>query len=206
MKEYLMEFIGAMFLVLAIALTANPIAIGIMLMAMVYMGGHVSGAHYNPAVTLAVWMCGKIKAKKVLGYIIAQSIGAFAAAYIFYVLSGKMFLPSPASGIPMWHSILAEALFTFVLCSVILAVATSKKLEGNYIYGLAIGLTLAACAYAGGTISGGAFNPAVALGPMILKSFFAAQNWNNLAIYLIGPIAGAMLAALAFRYLNTKDV
>ena len=202
MREYFMEFIGTLFLVLAIALTANPIAIGLMLMAMVYIGGHVSGAHYNPAVTLAFWMRGKIKASKILGYMAAQVIGAFAAAYTFYFLSGKTFLPSPAKGVAIGHLIFAEALFTFALCSVILAVATSRKLDSSSIYGLAIGLTLAACAYAGSGISGGVYNPAVALGPMILKSFLGAQNWSNITIYLAGPFAGAILSALTFRYLN----
>ena len=120
-------------------------------------------------------------------------------------LIGKTFVPSPGIGVTLWQSILVEILFTFALCSVILAVATSKKLEGNYIYGLAIGFTLAVGAFAGGNISGGTYNPAVALGPMILKSLLGVQNWNNLIIYLIGPFAGAILAALAFKYLNPKD-
>ena len=200
-----MEFIGAMFLVLVIALTGNPLAIGFILMAMVYMGGHISGAHYNPAVTLAVWIRGKLKSNKIFGYMVSQVLGAFVAAYIAYSLVGKSFVPSPGIGVAMWQSILVEILFTFALCSVILAVATSKKLEGNYIYGLAIGFTLAVGAFAGGNISGGAYNPAVALGPMILKSFLGVQNWNSLIIYLIGPFAGAILAALAFRYLNPKE-
>ena len=200
-----MEFIGAMFLVLVIALTGDPFAIGLILMVMVYIGGHISGAHYNPAVTLAVWIRGKIKSNKIFGYMISQVLGALAAALIAYALIGKSFVPSPGIGVAMWQSILVEVLFTFALCSVILAVATSKKLEGNYIYGLAIGFTLAVGAFAGGNISGGAYNPAVALGPMILKSFLGAQNWNNLIIYLIGPFAGAILAALAFKYLNPKE-
>ena len=104
MKEYAMEFIGAIFLVLAIALTGNPLAIGIMLMAMVYIGGHISGAHYNPAVTLAVWIRGKLNLNKVFGYMAAQVLGAFAAAYIFYFLSGKTFVPSPGSGASMFTS------------------------------------------------------------------------------------------------------
>ena len=200
-----MEFFGTMFLVLAIALTGNPLAIGMMLMAMVYIGGHVSGAHYNPAVTISVWMRGRLKLDKIFGYIMAQVIGAFTAAYIFYSLSGKAFLPSPASGIYLWDSILVEMLFTFILCSVILVVATSKKLEGNHIYGLAIGLTLAAAAYAGGGISGGVYNPAVALGPMIFGLLTGAHGFNNLIIYLIGPFAGAILAAWSFKYFNAKD-
>ena len=197
-----MEFIGAMFLVLAIALTGNPLAIGMMLMAMVYIGGHISGAHYNPAVTIAVWMRGKLRLNQIFGYMTAQVLGAITAAYIFYILSGKTFLPSPGNSIPIWHSILVEALFTFTLCSVILAVATSKKLDGNYVYGLVIGLTLAAGAYAGGSISGGVYNPAVALGPMIFKSLIEGYNFSNLIIYLIGPFAGAILAAWFFKFLN----
>ena len=200
-----MEFIGAMFLVLAIALTGNPLAIGIMLASMVYIGGHISGAHYNPAVTIAVWMRGKLKSNKIFGYMAAQVLGAFAAAFIFYILSGKTFLPSPGSGVPILHSILVEILFTFILCSVILVVATSRKFKGNYIYGLAIGLALASGAYAGGSISGGAYNPAVALGPMIFKSFTEGYGFSNLIIYLIGPFAGAIFAAWTFKYLNPED-
>lgn len=205
MREYLMEFIGAMFLVLAIALTGNPLAIGMMLMAMVYIGGHISGAHYNPAVTIAVWMRGKLKSNKIFGYIAAQVLGALAAAYVFYALSGKTFVPSPGNGVSLWNSILVEALFTFVLCSVILIVATSKKLNGNHIYGLAIGLALAAGAFAGSSISGAVYNPAVALGPMILKSFVEGYDFGNLVIYLIGPISGAILAAWLFKFLNPDD-
>ena len=200
-----MEFIGAMFLLLAIALTGNPLAIGMMLMAMVYIGGHISGAHYNPAVTIAVWMRGKLKPNKILGYMSAQILGTFAASFIFYLLSGKFFLPSPGIEVPIWHSILVEILFTFILCSVILFVATSKKSEGNHIYGIAIGLALAAGAYAGGSISGGVYNPAVALGPMIFKSFIGGYAFSNLAIYIIGPFAGAIFAAWVFRYLNPKE-
>ena len=205
MKEYAMEFIGTMFLVLAIALTGNPLAIGMMLMAMVYIGGHVSGAHYNPAVTIAVWIRGKLKSNKIFGYMAAQVLGALAAAYVFYAFFGKIFVPSPGNGVYLWDSILVEALFTFVLCSVILVVATSRKLKGNHIYGLAIGLTLAAAAYAGGSISGGVYNPAAALGPMIFGLLTGLYGFNNLIIYLIGPFAGGILAAWSFKYFNAKD-
>jgi aquaporin Z len=88
---------------------------------------------------------------------------------------------------------------------VILAVATSRKLDGNHIYGLAIGLALAAGAYAGGGISGGVYNPAVAFGPMIFGSLMGVYGFNNLIIYLIGPFAGAILAAWFFKYFNPKD-
>ena len=202
MKEYIMELIGTMFLVLSIALTGNPLAIGMMLMAIVYIGGNISGAHYNPAVTLAVWMRGKLESKKIFGYMVSQLAGAFAGSLIYHSLSGKTLVISAGSGVALWQSVLVEALFTFVLCSVILQVATSKKFEGNHIYGLAIGLTLAACAFAGGSISGGVYNPAVGLGAAIMNSFAGSQNWAKVIQYLIGPFAGGILSAWIFNYME----
>ena len=202
MKEYIMEFIGAMFLVLVISLTGNPIAIGMILCSLVYIGGHVSGAHYNPAVTLSVWMRGKIKSGKVFGYFAAQILGAFTAALIYYCLTKKAFMPSPAAGVSILQSFLIEILFTFVLCYVVLVVATSRKFEGNHIYGIAIGFALMAGAFAGVNISGAVYNPAVALGAAIIGTSLGSANWVNVALYLIGPLAGGAVAALAFRFFN----
>ena len=206
MRDYLMESIGAMFLVIVIGLSGNALAIGLILVAMVYIGGHISGAHYNPAVTLSVWIRGKLKTKKLFGYMLFQLIGAFIGALVVYLISETTFAPTRAAGVTMWQAILVEAFFTFVLCFVILTVATTKKFEGNYVYGLAIGLTLAACAFAGGNLSGGAYNPAVALGTMLLKSIFSTQNWDNLIVYLIGPFLGAAISAVTFKYLNPKEI
>ena len=206
MREYLMEFIGAMFLVLVIGLSGNALAIGLILMTMVYIGGHISGAHYNPAVSLSVWMRGKLKTDKLFGYMASQVLGTFIGALIVYSIMETAFAPARSSGVTMWQAILVEAFFTFALCFVILTVATTKKFEGNYVYGLAIGLTLAAGAFAGGSISGGAYNPAVALGPMILRSMVAVQNWDNLIVYLIGPFLGSVIAAQTFKYLNPKEI
>ncbi len=204
MRNYLMEFIGAMFLVMAIGLTGNPLAIGAMLMVMIYMGGHVSGAHYNPAVTLSVFLRGKLKSKEIPGYMISQVLGAFAGAAIVYYFIGKTFAPAPGTSVLFWQAVLAEALFTFALCSVVLSVATAKKMAGNYVYGLAIGFTVLASAYAVGSISGGAFNPAVALGPMLFDMFMGGALISNLGIYLIGPFAGSIAAAYVFKYLNQE--
>lgn len=205
MRKLLMEFIGTMFLVLAIAFTGNPLAIGIMLMVMIYMGGHVSGAHYNPAVSIAIWMRGKMEAKELPGYIAAQIAGAFTASFIYYLIADTTFAPAPGAGVVLWKSIFVETLFTFALVSVILNVATTKKLEGNYIYGLAIGLTVTASAFAVGSISGGAFNPAVGTGPILFNAIVAGGTISNLVIYMIGPLMGAVLAALVFKYLNADE-
>lgn len=204
MKQYLMEFIGTMFLVLAIGFSQNPLAIGLMLMVMVYMGGHISGGHYNPAITLAVFMRGKIEKKLLPGYMISQILGAFTAALIFYIVNSDSFYPAPAAGFALWKTILLELIFTFALCSVVLAVATSEKMEGNYIYGLAIGLTVTASAFSVGGITGGAFNPAVYLGPMLMDTFTGGSSISHIVLYLVGPLAGGALAAVIYKILNSE--
>jgi len=201
-----MEFIGTFFLVLAIGLTGDPLAIGTMLMVMVYMGGHISGAHYNPAVSLGAWKRGALKSKFVTGYMVSQCLAAFVAAIVIYLLQGSLFVPAPAAGVSLWQAAIVEILFTFILVSVILTVATGKALKGNDIYGLAIGFTLMVGVYAGGAISGAVYNPAVAIGPMIL-SWLMGQGINsaNLFLYILAPLIGGCLAALGFKYLNPKD-
>ena len=205
MRSYLMEFIGTMFLVLAVTLSGNPIAIGVMLMVMVYMGGHVSGGHYNPAVTLAVWIRGKIEAKHALAYWFSQVLGAFVAAALCYTLIGKVNAPVPGANVVAWKAILVEILFTFALASVVLNVATTEKLKGNHIYGLAIGFTVLTGAFSGGPISGVAFNTAVALGPALMDAIIGGSAINNILIYLAGTLAGGALAAYVFRYLNYEE-
>lgn len=202
MKQYLMEFIGTMFLVLAVGFSSNPIAIGVMLMVMVYMGGHISGGHYNPAVTLAVWLRGKLESRLVAGYMFSQILGAFAAALIFYLVQDRTFSPAPAAGVDVWKSILLELLFTFALCSVVLAVATSDKLKGNYIYGLAIGFTVLTGAFSVGSITGGAFNPAVAFGPQLMDTLVGGSGLSIFYIYFVGCFAGGALAAVVYKFLN----
>ena len=205
MRNYLIEFIGTMFLVLTIGLAGDPIAIGVVLMVMVYMGGHISGGHYNPAVTLAVWMRGKLNASQVPGYMAAQILGALVAALIYYLINNNTFAPTPGAGVAAWKAILLELLFTFALCSVVLTVATTKKLEGNYIYGLAIGFTVLTAAMSIGSISGGALNPAVAIGPMVVDALNGGSAIGSIWIYLIGPLLGGALAARIYLYLNAGE-
>ncbi|MFL5762425.1 MAG: MIP/aquaporin family protein [Bacteroidia bacterium] len=206
MKNYLIELVGTFFLVLVIGLTGNPIAIGCILMAMVYMGGHISGAHYNPAVTLAILMRKKIEAKDAFIYMIFQILGATLAAVVVYLCVGKTFAPAPAAG---YHynlkPLMTEMLFTFALTSVVLNVATHSKTAGNSFYGLAIGFTVLAAAFAGGPISGGAYNPAVGIGPIFIDSILGHGNMSNLYLYIAGPFAGSAIAALVFKYVNPAE-
>ena len=205
MKNYITELIGTFFLVLVIGLSGNPIAIGCILMGMVYMGGHVSGAHYNPAVTLGVLIRGKIGSKDAIMYILFQVIGALIAAYMYYMVKGEAFAPVPDADIHILKPLLIEAVFTFALVSVVLNVATHSKTEGNSYYGLAIGFTILAAAFTGGDISGGAFNPAVGTGPIIVDALTSGGSLGNLWLYLVGPFLGGAIAAVVFKYVNPEE-
>ena len=220
MRNYLTEFIGTFFLVLTIGLVIKggktdepfvlaPLAIGSALMVMVYMGGHVSGAHYNPAVTLAVYLRGKLPAKEIVPYWVAQLAGAVVAALAVYAILGKTFAPAPAAGIGAGRALIVEFLFTFALALVVLNVATTDATKGNSFYGLAIGFTVLAGAIAGGGISGGAFNPAVGVGPALVHATLGGAGGNALApawIYLVGPLAGGAAAAATFRIQHSATV
>jgi aquaporin Z len=208
MRSYIAEFIGTFFLVLTIGCTGiasapgviPALAIGAVLMVMVYAGGHVSGAHYNPAVTLAVFMRGKTPARDVLPGVGAEAPASPpAAALVIFLKTGESvtaFAPRAVGA-----AFAAELLFTFALAYVVLNVATVKAVDGNSYYGLAIGFTVLAGAFAVGDVSGGAFNPAVAIGAMTM----GLLPWANLHIYLIADFAGAALAALAFRAMNPQE-
>ena len=207
MKKYLAEFIGTFFLVLTIGCTVipgaagviAPLAIGAALMVMVFAGGHISGAHFNPAVTLAVFIRGKCDAKDVLPYWIAQVAAAVAAAFVAMFLVGKGGTPMEITNLPVAFA--AEFLFTFALAYVVLNVATAKGTANNSFYGLAIGMTVMAGAFSVGSISGGAFNPAVAVGIGLMKLVNLSQIWLHIAAELVA----AVVAALAFKIINPDD-
>src|SRR5262249_15964923 len=147
-----------------------PVAIGSALMVMIYAGGHISGGHYNPAVTLGVFMRGKCPASDVAGYMIAQVLAAIVAGFLVLYMKGlSPGQPTPNPDFSILKALIAELLFTFALVYVVLNVATSKATAGNSNYGLAIGFTVLTGAYAVGAVSGGAFNPAVAVGITVMR-------------------------------------
>ncbi len=207
MRKYIAEFIGTFFLVLTIGCTVlpglpgviPPLAIGAALMVMVYAAGHISGAHLNPAVTLSVCIRGRCESKDVVPYWIAQVLAGIAAALVAVLLAGKSGTPMEIKNIPA--ALVAEFLFTFALAYVVLNTATAKANAGNSYYGLAIGLTVMTGAFAVGSISGGAFNPAVAVGAAVMKLLSFSQIW----VHLVADFAGGVMAALTFRFLNPSD-
>jgi aquaporin Z len=219
MKKPLVEFIGTFFFVLTIGLsvisapiesqelaaiagTLTPIAIGSALMVMIFAGGHISGGHYNPAVTLAVTLRGKCAAGEAPVYMAAQVLGAAAASFAVRQLEGEATMNAIR---PMTQSVgpalLAEFLYTFALCWVVLNVATAKGTNGNSFYGLAIGFTVMIGAFTVGNISGGAFNPAVAVGITLL----GLSSWGAIWIFLVANFAAAIAAALVFKAVNPPE-
>ena len=210
MRKYVTEFIGTFGLVFTVGCAVMsgsalaPLAIGAALMVFIYAGGHISGGHYNPAVTLGVFLRGKLPRRDLGPYWIAQLAGAFLAAWLakFTIHPGVIPAVSITGAHGIFSAMFAEFFFTFALVYVVLNVATSKDQPGNQFFGLAIGFTVAAGAFAVGSVSGAAFNPAVAFGAMLM----GLLNWGNFYIYLIANVLGGAVAAVAFTYLNPDDL
>jgi len=211
----MVEFIGTYFLVTTIGCNVGlgnpvaPFAIGSMLMVMIFMGGHISGAHYNPAVTFGVRLTGRahITTTNAFLYLLMQLIAGFLGALTAYGLTGQTFAPMPNE--KMTHAIgrafFAELVYTFGLVSVMLNTATTKSQAENSFFGLAIGFTVLAGAFTVGSISGGAFNPAVATGPTIVNAFVNGGTFKYLWIYWVAELLGAALASAVFRLTNDKE-
>jgi aquaporin Z len=209
--RYAAEAIGTFFLVFTVGAAVGggsplaPLAIGAVLMVMVYAGGHLSGGHYNPAVTLAVLVRGRIKLRDAAAYWMVQLGAGVLAAMAVRDILDPVELDRHATMTLSGHGLLAaftsELLFTFALCYVMLNVATSKSHPDNSFYGLAIGFTVVAGAFAVGAISGGAFNPAVTLGAAVMDMF----AWPTLWVYMVAQLLAGLAAGITFRVMSPDD-
>ena len=200
-RKLVVEFVGMFLFVFTVGMATNqagagalaPLAIGSILMVMVFAGGHVSGGHFNPAVSTAVFLRGRMAANEFGAYVATQFVAAVVAGLVVRYVGGREVEAAVASNGKM---LVAEFIFTFALAWVVLHVATARGTDGNSFYGLAIGFTVVAGAFAVGGISGGAFNPAIALGAMVTGLF----EWSNIWIYFLADFLGAAVAAYAFLY------
>lgn len=207
MKKYLAEFIGAFFLVLTVGMTMinpgagilTPVAIGSALMIMTYAGRHISGAHFNPAVTIAMWLRGRCPASDVGPYLGSQIAGSFVASvFVFFLKDTPQIFPMQVNS---FHALIAEFIGTFALVYVFLNTMAAKSTAGNPFYGLAIGFAFIAMSYALGPVSLGAFNPAIASGLTLMHLARAGHFW----FYFLGDFGGAVLAAWVFKFINPGD-
>lgn len=209
--NYAVEAIGAFFLVFTVGAAVGsrsslaPLAIGASLMVMIYAGGHLSGGHYNPAVTLAVLVRRRISLRDALAYWIVQIAGGLLAALLVRTVIDPAQLATTVTlkltGRTLLGAFAGELLFTFALCYVVLNVATSKDHPKNSFYGLAIGFTIFAGAVAVGGVSGGAFNPAVTVAAAAMNMF----AWPTLWVYLIAQVIAGFAAGVTFLVLNPDD-
>jgi aquaporin Z len=205
--KYVYEFIGTFFLVFTVGMTVlapnsagllAPLAIGSALAVMVFAGGHISGGHYNPAVSFAVFLRGKLSMKDLGRYWVVQIIAGVVAGYLtIYYKGTPTQAPLPLETL---KAFIAEFLFTFALCYVVLNVATAKGTKGNSFYGWAIGFTVLIGAYAVGSVSGAAFNPAVAVGMTIMQ----LSMWANIWIFFVANLLGGLCAAQVFKAAEKK--
>jgi len=202
MRHYCMELIGTFFLTIAIIFVGDPITIGLMLMSMVYIGGHISGGHYNPAVSLGACLRGALKPIEMLWYMGAQTVGAVLAMGLFAMITGNIFSPDVMAEVPRMISVMMEMILTTVLVLMVLTMTTTRRYKNTLVDGAAIGLSLASIAYVGGL-----FNPAVALASMCgnVVMHGSLPMMENVLVYIGGPCAGSVLAFVVFGYLNPSE-
>jgi len=204
LRKYLFEGIGTMFLVLVFSMSGSPIATGAIFAVLVYLGKEVSGGNYNPAISLAMWMRGKLKKVDMWFYILSQVMGGFFAALIYFVISTKRYYPTPLAWVAYWKLFMLEVTFTFFLCYVFLTVMTSKKFKGEHTNSLMVGLALASIVFLGVT-----FNPAISIGPAAFDFLSMGDSFITSLKYapvnVLGAFSGGALAAVAFNYLNVDE-
>jgi aquaporin Z len=200
-RKLIVEFVGMFMFAFTVGTATNkagagilaPLAIGGALMVLVFAGGHISGGHFNPAVSAGVFLRGRMTGQEFGAYVVTQFIAAILGGLIARVVGGH---EAHAAVAGAGRMLIAEFLFTFTLVWVVLNVATARGTLGNSFYGLAIGFTVVVGAFAVGGISGGAFNPAIAVGAMVTGLF----KWSNIWIYLLADFVGAGVAAFLFLY------
>ncbi|MBI2617022.1 aquaporin [Candidatus Gottesmanbacteria bacterium] len=202
MNKYLIELVGTFLLTTVISFSGVPLAVGAILIGLVYMGGAISGGHYNPAVTFAVWVRGAISFTDMQMYMLFQLVGGLTASLLYAIVHEQFFIVSPkASFVP---SFIMELVGAGALAFVVLHVATSKHTKGNQYFGLAIGTTLLAFGYAGADISGSVYNPAVALGSILFNIITIGTVLPSAILYTVAPLVGGLAAGKLFL-LTTKE-
>jgi len=231
---YLAEFLGTMLYSMTFAITTEPntivehtsntgpavsinesyfiapIAVGFIVIAMIYAFGHISGAHFNPAITVAVWIRGFITPIDAAIFILVQLLGALCGSMLAWIITDTVPFIMPGTdsddGVPQGRCLMAEIIYSFAICMVVINVATTESQRGNFFYGVSIGMTVASGLASVQKISGGCFNPAIGTALSITHSFKDHGTIQYIWIYLLGPVIGAVLAGFSFYVINSKEV
>jgi len=179
-----------------------PTAIGLMLMAMIYVGGHISGAHFNPAITFACFIQNRIKHPEAAMYIAAQSLGAVLALCFFMMITNNSFVLDMVPGSPIVGPMAIEALMVLVLCWVYLMMNVSNRYKDTAIAGIVIGLTLMAIVFAGGL-----FNPAIAIASLACNMIKdgSTGGLSSVMVYIVGPLLGGLAGSFIFDYFRSYE-
>jgi len=196
-----MELIGTLLLTLAVA-GGDPMAVGLVFMAILYYGSHISGGHYNPAVTTAVFVRGKMDLLEALKYILAQIVGALLALWLYAAATGNVFSHEAAVAGSTGMAVFMEGLLAVVFVWIVLQMNMSKRYKGNMVFGFVIGLTLTAV-----MILGGKVNPALSASVLLNDAFkgIPMADLNHILVYVISPLVGGAVAAGLFQYLNPTE-
>jgi len=214
---YVLVLLGTLSVVTMIVFFKGPdmagllligLAFGVAVMVMIYAFGHISGTHINPAVSIALWATGRLPAKDMVAYIVAQLIGAVLASITIVIIVGQRAVDAglggtvPGVDVSYWQAIVSEGVMTFFLVLVIWGAAVDDRAPKGFA-GVAIGLVVAADIWVSGPITGASMNPARTFGPLFTETLWGgATDWAKLPIYLIGPIVGGLLAALVYDYIS----
>lgn len=211
LPQFIAEFIGTFFLVLMgcgsvilykqdlLVTSSIPLIFGGIVAVMIYATGHISGAHFNPAVTISFWALKKIDFGKLCGFIFFQCLGAISASFIHFMIWGSEFgFGQTGLSVPLYAGFIIEFLLSFLLMFVIAAVATDSRAVGE-MAGLAIGSTVALCAFIGGPLTGASMNPARSLAPALF-----AGEFNLLYLYFLTPTLGALAGAKLYTYIKCQ--
>lgn len=200
MQKYIAELIGSFFLVLAFGLTGNTLGSGLLIVAIIYLGGHISGAHYNPAVTLSFWAARAMSLKTFLWYLLNQLTGALLGCILVFFMAGTALQVIPSSAASPIQYTSVELLFGFLLCMVYLTLFLVPFFSNNKIYGLVIGITYTGILMVGQPVTGGLFNPTLAAAISIVDFFDRGESYMYLHVYILSPAIGAIIAGNLFNF------
>jgi len=204
MLKYTIEFFGTFLLVTALGISGNPLAIGLLLAALIYIGADLSGAHYNPAVTLAAWASNEIPSRNLISLIFVQILGAaFAAGFIWW-LNGSTFVTEPSSSTGIAEFIAIEFIFSFIFILTFLTLIYPNKNRRNPVYGLLAGGVLGACYLFSEVYTGVGLNPALSIGYISADTINHGSTYFHLPFYVFSPLIGGLAAAYAHQKISAR--